>query len=49
MRNAIANDPNDYRLWYRLAYIATGPLRQRAIARTRRLNPLVTDLPSAGR
>ena len=47
MRKAVEKDPSDYRLWYQLASIATGRLKQQAIARTRELNPLGAYLPAA--
>jgi tetratricopeptide (TPR) repeat protein len=39
-RKAVAKDPNDWTLWYELAYASKGAQQKRAYAEASRLNPL---------
>jgi O-Antigen ligase/Tetratricopeptide repeat len=43
-RRAIAEEPTDWFLWFRLAEASTGAQRERALARASRLNPLSPEI-----
>jgi hypothetical protein len=47
LRQAVAKDPNDWRLWYELARSSTGSTRRAALVEARRLNPLARRLGSS--
>ena len=50
LREAVAADPQDWKLWFALAQTTSGAEGERALAEARRLNPLgpeLTDVPSA--
>lgn len=44
IRNAIAKEPDDWLLWFRLAEASSGADRRRALAQARRLNPLSPEV-----
>jgi hypothetical protein len=39
LQTAVADDPNDWTLWYQLSEVTTGALHRRALAEANRLNP----------
>jgi len=49
LSEAIRRAPEEWRLWFDLAIVSTGPAARRAITRARELNPLSPEIQDLGR
>ena len=49
LRRAAAKDPGDWRTWYDIAVVTSGPAHRLALARARSLNPYGPELAAVAR